>query len=51
MFKEIFELFKSDSLNEQALTECYEMLEIVREMYNESIKTLNHLSLYFFKRR
>ena len=42
MFKEIFELFKSDSLNEQALTECYEMLEIVREMYNESIKTLRH---------
>ena len=42
MFKQIFELFKSDSLQEQALTECYEMLEIVREMYNESIKTLRH---------
>ena len=40
MFKQIFELFKADSLQEQALTECYEMLEIVREMYNESIKTL-----------
>ena len=40
MFKQIFELFKSDSLQQQALTECYEMLEIVREMYNESIKTL-----------
>tara|TARA_B100000029_G_scaffold35389_1_gene33294 strand:- start:2174 stop:2839 length:666 start_codon:yes stop_codon:yes gene_type:complete len=40
MLKQIFELFKSDSLHEQALTECYEMLEIVREMYNESIKTL-----------
>ena len=42
MLKQIFELFKSDSLHEQALTECYEMLEIVREMYNESIKTLRH---------
>ena len=42
MFKQIFELFKSDSLQEQALTECYEMLEIVREMYNESVKTLRH---------
>ena len=42
MFKQIFELFKADSLQEQALTECYEMLEIVREMYNESIKTLRH---------
>ena len=40
MFKQIFEIFKSDSLQEQALTECYEMLEIVREMYNESVKTL-----------
>ena len=42
MFKQIFELFKSDSLQEQALTECYEMLEIVREMYNESVRTLRH---------
>ena len=40
MFKQIFELFKSDSLYEQALNECHEMLEIVREMFNESIKTL-----------
>ena len=39
MFKQIFELFKSDSLYEQANTECHEMLEIVREMFNESIKT------------
>ena len=37
MFKQIFEIFKSDSLYEQALTECHEMLEIVREMFNESI--------------
>tara|TARA_B110000014_G_scaffold247211_1_gene220563 strand:- start:228 stop:893 length:666 start_codon:yes stop_codon:yes gene_type:complete len=40
MFKQIFELFKSDSLYEQALGECHEMLEIVREMFNESVKTL-----------
>tara|TARA_Y100000590_G_scaffold247930_1_gene278549 strand:- start:505 stop:1170 length:666 start_codon:yes stop_codon:yes gene_type:complete len=40
MFKQIFELFKSDSLYEQALDECHEMLEIVREMFNESVNTL-----------
>jgi len=40
MFKQIFELFKSDSLYEQALTECHEMLEIDREMFNESTKSL-----------
>ena len=40
MFKQIFELFKTDSLYEQALTECHEMLEIDREMFNESIKSL-----------
>tara|TARA_B110000116_G_C16658656_1_gene500684 strand:- start:133 stop:798 length:666 start_codon:yes stop_codon:yes gene_type:complete len=40
MFKQIFELFKSDSLHEQALNECHEMLEISRQMFNESIKTL-----------
>jgi len=40
MFKQIFELFQSDSLYEQALNECYEMLEIDREMFNESINTL-----------
>ena len=40
MFKEIFELFKSDSLHNQALEECYEMLDIVKEMFNESTKTL-----------
>ena len=42
MFKQIFEIFKSDSLYEQALTECHEMLEIVREMYNESTNSLRH---------
>ena len=40
MFKQIFELFQSDSLYEQALLECHEMLEIDREMFNESTKTL-----------
>ena len=42
MFKQIFELFKTDSLYEQALTECHEMLEIVREMFNESVNSLRH---------
>ena len=40
MFKQIFELFQSDSLYEQALMECHEMLEIDRKMFNESVKTL-----------
>ena len=40
MFKQIFELFKSDSLYEQALVECHEMLEIDRKMFNESTKSL-----------
>ena len=40
MFKQIFELFQSDSLYEQALMECHEMLEIDRQMFNESVKTL-----------
>ena len=42
MFKQIFELFKTDSLYEQALAECHEMLEIDREMFNESINSLRH---------
>ena len=40
MFKQIFELFKSDSLYEQALNECYEMLETDQKMFNESMKSL-----------
>ena len=40
MFKQIFELFKSDSLYEQALIECHEMLEIDRQMFNASVKSL-----------
>ena len=42
MFKQIFEIFKSNSLHEQALTECHEMLEIVRQMFNESINSLRN---------
>jgi len=42
MFKQIFELFKTGSLYEQALLECYEMLEIDREMFNESVKSLRY---------
>ena len=40
MFKQIFEIFKSDSLYEQALSECHEMLDIDLTMYKESIKAL-----------
>ena len=40
MFKQIFEIFKSDSLYEQALSECHEMLDIDLSMYKESIKSL-----------
>ena len=40
MFKQIFEMFKSDSLYEQALSECHEMLEKDREMFNETINAL-----------
>jgi len=40
MFKEIFEMFKGDSLYIQALNECHEMLEIDREMFTQSIKAL-----------
>ena len=42
MFKQIFEIFKSASLYEQALQECHEMLEIDRQMFNESINTLRN---------
>ncbi|MBI44696.1 MAG: hypothetical protein CMG66_00850 [Candidatus Marinimicrobia bacterium] len=42
MFKQIFEIFKSDSLYEQALQECHEMLDIDREMFNESVKSLRN---------
>ena len=40
MFKQIFEIFKSDSLYEQALSECHEMLDIDLTMFKESIKSL-----------
>ena len=43
MFKQIFELFKSDSLYEQALKECHDMLDIDKKMFNESVKTLRQL--------
>tara|TARA_Y100000994_G_scaffold167661_1_gene137847 strand:+ start:1162 stop:1806 length:645 start_codon:yes stop_codon:yes gene_type:complete len=35
-------MFKSDSLYEQALSECHEMLEIDRKMFNESINALRN---------
>lgn len=40
MFKQIFNLFKSDSLYEQALDQCFEMLDTDLLMFNESVKSL-----------
>ena len=40
MFKQIFEIFKSDSLYEQALVECHEMLDIDLTMFKASIQSL-----------
>ena len=40
MLKEFFNLFKSDSLFEQALTESYNMLDIDLAMFSESVKSL-----------
>ena len=42
MFKELFNLIKSDSLYEQALNRCYEMLDIDSQMFNESINSLRN---------
>ena len=42
MFKQIFEIFKSDSLYEQALQECHEMLDIDLTMFNASINSLRN---------
>ena len=40
MFKQIFEIFKSDSLYEQALIECHEMLDIDLTMFKASMDSL-----------
>ena len=40
MLKQIFEIFKSDSLYKQALVECHEMLDIDLTMFKASIKSL-----------
>ena len=42
MFKQLFEIFKSDSLYEQALEECHEMLDIDLTMFKESINSLRN---------
>jgi len=42
MFKQIFEIFKSDSLYEQALSECHEMLDIDLTMFKASINSLRN---------
>ena len=40
MFKQIFEIFKSDSLYEQALVECHDMLDIDLTMFKASVQSL-----------
>ena len=40
MFKQIFEIFKSNSLYEQALGECHKMLDIDLSMFKASIHSL-----------
>jgi len=40
MFKQIYEIFKSDNLYEQALKECHEMLDIDLTMFKASIQSL-----------
>lgn len=40
MFKQIFQLFSSDSLYEQALEECHDMLDIDLTMYKASMFSL-----------
>ena len=45
MFKQIFEIFKSDSLYEQALVECHEMLDIDLTMFKASIQSLRKSEL------
>ena len=40
MLKQIFEIFKSDSLYKQALGQCHEMLDIDLTMFKKSIKSL-----------
>ena len=40
MFKQIFGIFKSDSLYDQALSECHEMLDIDLTMFKASIHSL-----------
>ena len=42
MFKQIFNLFKSDCLYVQALDECHEMLDIDLKMFQESINVLRN---------
>ena len=42
MFKQNFNLFKSDSLYVQALEECHEMLDIDLKMFQESINVLRN---------
>ena len=47
MFKQIFNLFKSDSLYKQALEECHEMLDIDLRMFQESINVLRNKAVSY----
>jgi len=54
MFKQIFQLFSSDSLYEQALEECHEMLDIDLTMFKASMYSLREsdnaeMSINIFK--
>ena len=54
MFKELLNLIKSDSLYEQALNRCHEMLDIDSQIFNESIKSLRNwdsseIPIYIFE--
>ena len=40
MYKELLKIFKSNSLYDQALDACYEMLDTDLTMYNSSVKSL-----------
>ena len=50
MFKQIFNLFKSDSLYVQALEECHEMLDIDLNLFVLSFLFTwnNYLNFYLF---
>ncbi|MHC5062385.1 MAG: PhoU domain-containing protein [Planctomycetota bacterium] len=42
MFRQILKLLSKDNLQVQALSECYEMLDMCHTMVNASVETLRH---------